>query len=225
MNRMGRVVEGFLSRIAAVVKSRGAAMQMECVPVSGLDDCMVNVLLDERDVPIVATLMVGINENEDAVNRFALKSFSRFPATCHRAIQFLGFDNDPRELFDIPEVCAKARRLLFDEHGHVRPFVRLLCWADFDTLTHTVPPVFKAWRESLGPRVQGANGFPGILFLAMLAAGIKPRIVNTDTGMRWMVPTTQRFEHAVQRDVFGQPGKSQLDAGEITRFFRRRRAK
>jgi hypothetical protein len=222
---MGRIAEGFMARIAAIAKSRGAGMQMECVPTPGLDDCMVNVLLDDRDVPIVATLMVGINENEDAVNRFALKSFSRFPPTCHRAIQFLGFDNDPRELFDIPEVCEKAKRLLFDDAGQVRPFVRLLCWSDFDTPTHTVPPAFKAWRESLGLATKGANGFPGILFLAMLAAGIKPRIVNTATGMRWMVETTDRFEHAVQRDVFGQPGKSLLDAGEIARFFRRRRAK
>jgi hypothetical protein len=222
---MGRIMERFMDGIAAVMKSGGAGMQMECVPEPGLDDCMVNVLLDEHDAPIVATLLVGINENEDAVNRFALKSFSRFPPTCHRSIQFLGFDNDPRELFDIPEVCDKAKRLLFDEQGHVRPFVRLLCWADYDTPTHTVPPAFKAWRESLGLAAKGANGFPGILFLAMLAAGIKPRIHNTPTGMCWMVQTTDRFEHAVQRTVFGQPGKSQLDAGEIARFFRRRRAK
>lgn len=222
---MGRIAEGFLSRIAGIAKGRGGVMQMECVPTPGLDDCMVTALADRNDVPIVATLLVGINENEDAVNRFALKTFSRFPAACHRAISFLGFDNDPRELFDIPEVCDKARRLLVDDAGNVRPFVRLLCWSDFDTSTHTVPPAFKAWRESLGVGLQGANQFPGILFLAMLAAGIKPRIANTDTGMCWMVATSERFEHAVQRDVFGRPGKSQLDAGEIARFFRRRRAK
>jgi hypothetical protein len=222
---MGRIMERFMDGIAAVMKGRGAAMQMECVPQPGLDDCMVNAFCDEHGVPIVATLLVGIHEDEDAVNRFALKSFSRIPPTCHRSIQFLGFDNDPRELFDIPEVCDKAKRLLFDSHGQVRPFVRLLCWADFDTPTHTVPPAFKAWRKSLGLPAKAANGFPGILFLAMLAAGNKPRIVNTATGMCWMVQTTASFEHAVQRDVFGRAGKSQLDAGEIARFFRRHRAK
>lgn len=222
---MGRVVKGFISRMQAISAGCGIEMQTECVPSPGLDDCMVHVFQDQHGVPIVATLMVGINENEDAVNRFALKSFARLPPSCHRAIQFLGFDNDPRELFDIPEVCEKARQLLVDERGQVRPFVRLLCWSDFDTPTHTVPPPFKAWRKSLGQPTQEANGFPGILFLAMLAAGIKPRIMNTATGMRWVVQTTERFEHAVQRDVFGQPGKSQLDAGEIARLFRRRRAK
>jgi hypothetical protein len=222
---MGRIVEGFISLMQAISDDRGVEMQTECVPSPGLDDCVVHMFQDEHGVPIVATLMVGINENEDAVNRFAMKSFSRVPVSCHRAIQFLGFDNDPRELFDIPEVCHKAKRLLFDEHGHVRPFVRLLSWADYDTPTHTVPPAFKAWRESLGGATEGANAFPGILFLAMLAAGIKPRIMNTRTGMCWMVQTSERFEHAVQRDVFGRPGKSQLDAGEIARLFRRRRAK
>lgn len=224
-NHVGRIIERFMHGIEAVLKSRGDAMQRECLPTPGLDDCTVFVLLDERRAPIVATLLVGINENEDAVDRFALKSFSRLPATCHRAIQFLGFDNDPRELFDIPAVCDKAKRLMFDERGAVRPFVRLLSWSDFDTPTHTVSPAFKAWRESTGLAAKGGNGFPGILFLAMLAAGIKPRIMNTAAGMQWMVATSQEFEHAVQRDVFGKPGKSQLDAGEMTRLFRRRRAK
>lgn len=222
---MGRIMERFMDGMAAALKRGGARMQMECVPEPGLDDCMVNVFLDEYGAPIVATLLVGINEDEDAVNRFAMKSFSRFPPTCHRSIQFLGFDNDPRELFDIPEVCEKAKRLLSDERGNIRPFIRLLCWSDFDTPTHTVPPAFKAWRQSLGLAAKGGNGFPGILFLAMLAAGIKPRIMNTGAGMCWMVQTTECFEHAVQRDVFGRPGKSQLDAGEVARLFRRRRAK
>lgn len=222
---MGRIAAGFMARIAKTIRGVGGRMQMECVPEPGLDDCMVHAFVDDRDVPVVATLMVGINENEDAVNRFALKSFSRFRPACHRSIHFLGFDNDPRELFDIPEVCEKAKRLLFDEHWNVRPFVRLLCWSDYDTLTHTVPAPFKAWRGSLGLAMQGGNRFPGIMFLAMLAAGIKPRIMNTPSGMCWMTPTTVKFEHAVQRAVFGREGKSQLDAGEIARFFRRRRAK
>ena len=222
---MGRVAEGFMARIAKTLRKGGAGMRVECLPTAGLDDCLVTAMGDDRDVPVVATLLVGINENEDAVNRFALKTFARFPPACHRAISFLGFDNDPRELFDIPEVCDKARRLLVDDAGQVRPFVRLLCWSDCDTSTHTVTPAFKAWRESLGLAKEGANQFCGILFLAMLAAGIKPRIVNTPSGMTWMVPTTVEFEHAVQRTVFGRPGKSQLDAGEIARFFRRRRAK
>lgn len=201
----------------------GAGAGAVCIPTPGLDDCMVTAFKDERGAVAVATVHVGINENEDAVNRFALASFSSFPATCHRSISFMGYDNDPRGLFDIPEVCDKARRLMLDEHARVRPFVRLLCWSDFDTPTHTVPAAFKAWQRSIGTAAQGGNGFPGILFLAMLAAGIKPRVQMTFTGMRWVTPVSESFEHAVQRDVFGAAGKSQLNAGEIVRLFRRYR--
>jgi hypothetical protein len=210
---MGTIADRFMASMAA-----GGKLEATCVPTPGLDDCLVNVFLDQDRVPMLVLLHVGINEDEDAVNSFAIKVFSRFPVACHRSICFMGFDNDPRELFDIPEVSEKAKRLLWDGHGQVRSFVRLLCWSDFDTPTHTVPPAFKAWRESLGVPGQ-AHGFPGILFLANLAAGIKPRIENTPDGMCWVTRTAECFEHAVQRTIFGQPGKSQLDAGEIARLF------
>lgn len=224
---MGRLLEGYMRRVAGIHNDRGTPMHTECVPAPGTDDTLVTAFPDEHGHPVVATLLIGSDDNEAAIDRFACASFSRMPLACHRAISFMGYDNDPRELFDIPEVCSKAGRLLWDERGEVRPFIRLLCWADFDTLTYTVPPAFKAWRSRMMPAADGygANAFPGILFLAMLSAGIKPRIVNVDGGMRWMVPTTLAFEHDLQRRVFGRVGKTQLDAGEIARFFRRRRLK
>jgi len=221
---MGRLLEGWLRRVAGVHDERERRMQTVCVPTAGVNDTLVTVFPDEHGRAVAATLMIG-NDDEAGIDRFACESFARLDPRCHRAVAFMGYDNDPRELFDIPEACRKAERLLFDEHGNVRPFIRLLCWSDFDTLTHVVPPVFKAWRSRmLGPEARrGGNAFPGIMFLAALAAGIKPRIVNASGGMRWVVPTTLAFEHDLQRRVFGRAGKSHLDPGEIARLFRRRR--
>lgn len=219
---MGRHIEALLGRINRIHAASGITPQRSWVPTTQtLDECVVIALMDRTDTPVVATLHVGIDEDEGAVNEFAIESFARLPADCHRSIAFAGFDNDPRELHDIPEVCAKAERLLFDKRGNVRPFVRLLCWDDRDTPTHRCGARFTEWRRTVG--LSASGGFLGILLLASLTAGLKPRIVNTPDGMCWMLPVTFAFETAVQTTIFGQPGKSQLDAAEVARFFRRRR--
>jgi hypothetical protein len=223
---MGRHIEALVGRINRIHADRGDAPQRLWVPTHGtLDECAIVALMDRTDTPVVATLMVGINEEEAAVSEFAINSFARLPPDCHRAIAFVGFDNDPRELHDIPEVCAKAERLLFDKRGNVRPFIRLLCWNDVDTPTHRCGQRFVEWRRSMGIASMGSGAFTGILFLAALTAGLRKRIVNTPDGMRWMWAVPISFEMAVQTSVFGRPGKTQLDAGEVARFFRRRRAK
>jgi hypothetical protein len=136
----------------------------------------------------------------------------------------MGYDNDPRQLFDIPEACLKARKLLFDPLGRVRPFVKLLAWSDYDTPRHKVPAAFATWRNRTMPSARG-NAFPGILFLAALAAELRWQIVDGPSGMTWMIPFPDGFERELQLSVFGVDGKTSLNAGDLAREFRKGRTK
>ena len=212
--------------VERLMKQIGGGRKQDAVVVrnAGVDDCAVMGIRGDTDHSSIAMLHIGPNEDGDAVSRFATASFLQFPLTCHRSFALLGYDNDPRPLFDIPEACLKARKLLFDPLGRVRPFVKLLAWSDIDTPAHTVPAEFKAWRARAMPSA-GANAFPGILFLAALAAKLRWQIVDSPTGMTWMIPVPDGFETDLQLRVFGVAGKTSLNAGEVAREFRKGRTK
>ena len=71
----------------------------------------------------------------------------------------------------------------------------------------------------------GGNAFPGILFLAALAAKLRWQIVDGPAGMTWMIPVPDGFERDLQLRVFGVDGKTSLNAGEVAREFRKARTK
>ena len=64
---MGRHIEALVGRINRIHADRGDAPQRLWVPTHGtLDECAIVALMDRTDTPVVATLMVGINEDETA---------------------------------------------------------------------------------------------------------------------------------------------------------------
>lgn len=201
-----------------------AAAELFASPGTGVHDCAVVGAHREGDSPATAGLLIGPDDDEAAVSRFAVASFSRFPLDCYRHFSLMGYDNDPRELFDIPEACRKAKRLLFDPQGRVRPFVRLLLWNDVDTPTYTAPAELRALITRAMPSAKG-GALSGILFLAALAEGIRWRVVEGPAGLGWAMPIPAGFERDLQTKVFGVAGKTSLNAGELAREFRKGRVK
>ena len=172
---------------------------------------------DEDGNQIYLALHVGKSEaNPAAVGRWAESVFIKTPFDCHRGILLAGFDNDPRELGDIPEARALCKALYKDAEGNVQPWVRLLSWSESPVGNYTPP--WTPFTASCRARRDSNGWAPGIFFLAMMSEGVPVKLVPGVHGLGYSGLFNDSFEQKVQQDVFGEAGKFALRASEFARL-------
>ena len=197
---------------------------IQCEPAPDVADAVFSGLGGKDGNLVYLALHVGKNEaNPAAVGRWAESVFIKTPFDCHRCFMLAGYDNDPRELWDIPEARALCKALYKDAEGKVRPWVRLLSWSELPVGNYTPPstPFTASCRAH-----HDSNGWaPGIFFLAMMGEGVPIKLAPGPHGLGYLGLFNDSFEQKVQQDVFGEAGKFALRASEFARLRQAKRRK
>jgi hypothetical protein len=192
-----------------------------------LNDTWATIMPDITGKPLVCTFHISVEDDPAQVAAFAAAMMERLPGyrDCHCGFCFNSYDDDPRELWDIPEARAYARKLFLDDAGKPRRWVRLLSFHDRDipSAGYYLPPgPFRDLADSMLYQLGKGNVSPGAWFLSQMALGGDFTSGGRDERGAYRGQSREGDLERVQRMLYGKAGRFSLPPSEL---FRMKRAK